>query len=518
MGGKPGGFNKKNPKDKTGQVMRCNICQSDEHLWRKCPKKPPDGQFVTAPASGSVAGRPQQQLALATTAANPFMNWNSPNMSSLPGVHFFETEMENLRSVSQAASTVSSSRKRNTVDVVDETPRSSVRRSPPAWSPGSQADAEFTTPASHSPSAFDRSVEQLLPGSGEPSSPPPERPAPSFATSHATVNVDHHDAGCSSGAIRENKMNDSRHIRDQSVHGLHSILLGLGNAPTVFASSAIQQQPPNEVIRARQVINLESQVIGAFPNANAMIFMPNNMFPQHGMHAAASPTTVSPGSVQTDQPVTGAMPHDGGAPSASSASPSFPWWEVDNSKMDGSNTMPSSAYHLRTRRHDGSVGLLIDPGAHDNLVGSRTVEQMCDELNADLIPRSLDRPLPVEGVGKTAQVADKNAHCFYLVVSGYLVPSAAGSTAARMLSCVLFEFHCEILSRCLTGGPTLMAVGILIFDGSWAKFALMELRLANDFYILTSLTSQAQRSLKKKDTMLKCIEYIVGCFYKRYHI
>ena len=253
-------------------------------------------------------------------------------------------------------------------------------------------------------------------------------------------------------------------------------------------------------------------MIGAFPNANAMMFMPNNMFPQHGMHAAASPTTVSPGSVQTDQPVTGAMPHDGGAPSASSASPSFPWWEVDNSKMDGSNTMPSSAYHLRTRRHDGSVGLLIDPGAHDNLVGSRTVEQMCDELNADLIPRSLDRPLPVEGVGKTAQVADKNAHCFYLVVSGYLVPSAAGSTAARILSCVLFEFHCEILSRCLTGGPTLMAVGILIFDGSWAKFALMELRLANDFYILTSLTSQAQRSLKKKDTMLKCIEYIVGCF------
>ena len=36
----------------------------------------------------------------------------------------------------------------------------------------------------------------------------------------------------------------------------------------------------------------------------------------------------------------------------------YPWWEVEQQQQvtDG-----SGVFHLRTRRHDGSVGLLVDP-------------------------------------------------------------------------------------------------------------------------------------------------------------
>lgn len=52
----------------------------------------------------------------------------------------------------------------------------------------------------------------------------------------------------------------------------------------------------------------------------------------------------------------------------------FPWWEVDDPPLT------PLIYHLRTRRRNGSVGLLIDPGAHDNLTGDQTADQMCDEV------------------------------------------------------------------------------------------------------------------------------------------
>jgi len=43
------------------------------------------------------------------------------------------------------------------------------------------------------------------------------------------------------------------------------------------------------------------------------------------------------------------------------------------------------------------------------LIGGATGQQMCDELKAGLHLRSMDKPLPVEGVGKSAQVADQAA-------------------------------------------------------------------------------------------------------------
>lgn len=85
------------------------------------------------------------------------MGINCSRSSSAPGVHFFETEMDNLRSVSQASS--SSSRKR--VSVEPDEP------APPTWSPGNPpADA----PAS---SGVNQRVTPLVEGAPEPACPPP---------------------------------------------------------------------------------------------------------------------------------------------------------------------------------------------------------------------------------------------------------------------------------------------------------------------------------------------------------
>ena len=61
---------KKNPKDKSGQIMRCNICQSDEHLWRRCPQRAEGGKGNSYSSAASLspapnAGQPSSnQLAL----------------------------------------------------------------------------------------------------------------------------------------------------------------------------------------------------------------------------------------------------------------------------------------------------------------------------------------------------------------------------------------------------------------------------------------------------------------------
>ena len=67
-----GCFRKKNPKDKYGQVMRSNACQSDEHLCRKCLKRPQQGgSFATGSASvpSAQAQCPNEHTTATTTAS-----------------------------------------------------------------------------------------------------------------------------------------------------------------------------------------------------------------------------------------------------------------------------------------------------------------------------------------------------------------------------------------------------------------------------------------------------------------
>ena len=44
-----------------------------------------------------------------------------------------------------------------------------------------------------------------------------------------------------------------------------------------------------------------------------------------------------------------------------------------------------------------------------NSIGRVAAQQMCNELQSELHLRNMEKPLPVEGVGKSAQVADRAA-------------------------------------------------------------------------------------------------------------
>ena len=54
----------------------------------------------------------------------------------------------------------------------------------------------------------------------------------------------------------------------------------------------------------------------------------------------------------------------------------------------------------------GKVGLLVDPGAHDNLVGDRTMKLLSSQVKCKPAVRTLERPLSVQGVGNGSQQAD----------------------------------------------------------------------------------------------------------------
>ena len=99
---------------------------------------------------------------------------------------------------------------------------------------------------------------------------------------------------------------------------------------------------------------------------------PKAVWPPHVSHQFPQPGQSS--GAQSSSGATGFVPFD---PNAGS----FPWWEVSE-KPDDEIRNTESSYHLRslrTRRRDGSVGLLVDPGAHDNLIGGLTAQQMCSE-------------------------------------------------------------------------------------------------------------------------------------------
>ena len=94
----------------------------------------------------------------------------------------------------------------------------------------------------------------------------------------------------------------------------------------------------------------------------------------------------------------------GSAASDADSASSFPWWETADCD-EGRDGNPS--YHtMRTRTPDGRIGLLVDPGAHDNLGGENTLRNLELQLGARGRTRELSAPLCVSGVGRLAQTAE----------------------------------------------------------------------------------------------------------------
>ena len=113
---------------------------------------------------------------------------------------------------------------------------------------------------------------------------------------------------------------------------------------------------------------------------------------------------------------------------------SMTWWETGS----------GLTYHsLRTQLHDGRIGLLIDPGAHDNLAGETTLRLLSQQLTGatQFEEKSLSRPLNVSGVGRSAQESTKagklhfqvRSHADQDIVSSYTAPFIAHSNLPALL-------------------------------------------------------------------------------------
>ena len=282
--------------------MRCNICQSDEHLWRKCPKRPPDGSFVAANASGvatnpnaSVQPTHQQQLSL--MPMNQSLMWGSGTSASLPGVHFFGAELEQLRSISEAGSVVSAGSRKRASEPAEASTPDKPSRAVPKYSPGffPAASVHTSVPESSDASSSPK-VERLVEGANDPQSPPPMHP-PKMTTIHLGVSSAASDASAprtsqdtpldDQSPIADTVDKPSRmsraeqaEIRQQSVQGLHNLMMGFDQM-TGRNDVAMNASDPRV---NRQVLNLETQLAKAMPPMNPMMFgQPSFAFGVPGM-------------------------------------------------------------------------------------------------------------------------------------------------------------------------------------------------------------------------------------------
>ncbi len=104
-------------------------------------------------------------------------------------------------------------------------------------------------------------------------------------------------------------------------------------------------------------------------------------------------------------------------------------------------------YHLKTRIN-GVVGLLVDPGAHDNLIGERTLQALGKQAGHPVQLTPLDQPRSVEGVGTYSQTA-VNASLVPIGVGGqcgtYTAPVIPGSELPPLLGLKFLERKFAIL-------------------------------------------------------------------------
>jgi len=95
-------------------------------------------------------------------------------------------------------------------------------------------------------------------------------------------------------------------------------------------------------------------------------------------------------------------PRDQGDEEASPRSNiSYPWWPVARDAAGAD----SGTYHASTRLKGGRLGLLVDPGAHSNLVGSEWADDMreaCRRAGHPANSQALAQTFRVQGVGKDA--------------------------------------------------------------------------------------------------------------------
>ena len=133
----------------------------------------------------------------------------------------------------------------------------------------------------------------------------------------------------------------------------------------------------------------------------------------------------------------------------------FPWWPMPTSDAE------MMAYHSNTRLTTGEMGLLVDPGAHGNLMGSEwaaDMRKLVREQGLDCAVSPMNPPLEVQGVGDKAQTC-RQATMFPIAtvsvqekdgsgatsLDSYTAPEIPGSAVPALLGLQTLRAHNAVL-------------------------------------------------------------------------
>ena len=385
-GGKGKGKNKskdgrKNPRGKDGKVLLCAKCGSDSHLWRQCPNGS-GGKGQASPPSmamlANICSLPGVSFSYMTSdQPQQFAISTPPQSSRGTGL---DAELESLRSVSQASAT--RSRKQRSEGNESNGPRHKVSRAAsnvPVDGPGSDASAVDTTPRSLAAS-----------------------PAQASNTCQFTASpvLASFMTGKSPAMVPESSRTDiGRPMVFRQMHSQWFPSQDSGSTNVAVVESEREHaelESPEMPGPSRRVPSSSASVHSspADANQNLMNVSQNSFNSTSDEYRSAVPSFAShksPSQSEWASPPQYMTPPSQSHSSAPQASPmarrtlrlsdllqqntgGYPWWDCPQNQSD------PEVYHVRTRLA-GQVGLLVDPGAHDNLIGSETAELMSQQLS-----------------------------------------------------------------------------------------------------------------------------------------
>ena len=359
-GGKASGKGRngrQNPRGRDGQPLKCFKCGSTEHLAKRCSK--PDSQG-------------QQQMAMLTGIGGSNLQFFARGVSH-------QSDTASRPSSDVGASHVFTTMRMQTGELVSRTfEAESIHSSAPSSKRSFFDDLEsLRSASSNNKRRVDTAVEDKrdeYADNPEPRFPPPTEPAPTAQQLQmkAAVVVNQPVAEWTSFMVGSLSSSSSAPAQPR-MSSTEALLSGLESS----------RSSPSQAITADDAQDAESPSRPTRPT-------------KQKQKEIRSATTLQLSQLLSNMP--GSQPD----PESSSA---FPWWEMVREDNPNINQGRPTYHSMRTCTPDGRSGLLVDPGAHDNLAGSETIEAIEQQLRTHARKKLLDEPLHVSGVGKSAQCA-----------------------------------------------------------------------------------------------------------------
>ena len=397
-GGKSKGKGKsarQNPRGKDGQVLKCHRCGSTEHLIRKCPQSDTSGQSNAM-----------------SMLSRPLADVTAPNASVQSNLQFYARGIplssEVLQSIGSGVASSSASSVKRSGSVIDdlESIRSIASSKRRAENPGSEVQSETASPAM-----------------ARPMYPPPTEPAPSAqdlavsSQSSAMMWTSIRTGLLSTGVEGETGVGGGR-----SSHDVSNVLAGIsfrtssmtrgsgaGSVEGTSRGSKSKRKTDAQDERQQRVREATTLQLSELLSGMGRMHQPMPMPLAAGFNRpltdesrrASEPKATNAGAEPSSSTAVSEPSDD-----QSHAARYHPWWETVETPVASASHVNN--YHsLRTCNSSGQIGLLVDPGAHDNLAGETTMRRMEQQLESRAIMKRLNQPLNVSGVGKHSQQADK---------------------------------------------------------------------------------------------------------------